>query len=107
MHKWNVIIPLFYGTSAPTEVPFPFQEREKQTKRVHPTLHRYSFRNNNYIYANKNYSSRVYILYLESGIPKLVKVKAHKRFINGKVVKVRSHYRSVWGRQVDAGILYR
>lgn len=48
-----------------------------------------------------------YILYLESGIPKLVKVKAHKRFINGKVVKVRSHYRSVWGRQVDAGILYR
>ena len=41
-----------------------------------------------------------FILHLESRIPKLVKVKAHKRIINGKAVKVRSHYRSVWGRRV-------
>ena len=28
---------------------------------------------------------------------KLVKVKSHKRIINGKTVKVRSHYRRIWG----------
>ena len=26
---------------------------------------------------------------------KLVKVKAHKRIVNGKIVKVRSHYRRI------------
>ena len=29
---------------------------------------------------------------------KCVRVKAHKRIVNGKVVKVRSHYRRVGGR---------
>ena len=33
---------------------------------------------------------------LEFEAPKLVKVKAHWRFINGKKVKVRSHYRRIW-----------
>ena len=28
---------------------------------------------------------------------KIVKVKAHKRIVNGKTVKVRSHYRRIWG----------
>ena len=37
---------------------------------------------------------------LEFDAPKLVKVKAHTRILNGKVVKVRSHYRSVEGRKV-------
>ncbi len=31
-------------------------------------------------------------------VPKLVRVKAHKRICNGMVVKVRSHYRFVVGR---------
>ena len=35
-------------------------------------------------------------LCLEFKAPKLVKVKAHKRWRNGKVVKVRSHYRALW-----------
>lgn len=39
---------------------------------------------------------------LEFRAPKLVKVKAHTRHINGKSVKVRSHYRNVWGRPVSA-----
>ena len=38
-------------------------------------------------------------LYSECEAPKLVKVKAHKRVLNGKVVKVRSYYRRVWGRR--------
>jgi len=38
-------------------------------------------------------------LCLEYEAPKLVKVKAHKRLLNGKVVKVRSYYRRVWGRR--------
>ena len=29
----------------------------------------------------------------------LVKVKAHKRILNGKTVKVRSYYRRVWRRK--------
>lgn len=33
---------------------------------------------------------------LEFEVPKLVKVKAHWRFINGKKVKVPSHYRRIW-----------
>ena len=37
-------------------------------------------------------------LYSESRAPKLVKVKAYKRFRNGKVEKVRSHIRNVEGR---------
>ena len=36
---------------------------------------------------------------LEFEAPKLVKVKAHWRFINGKKVKVSSHYRCVWVRK--------
>ena len=36
---------------------------------------------------------------LESEATKLVKVKAHKRLINGKVVIVRSHYRRVLVRR--------
>ena len=47
------------------------------------------------------------ILCSESRTPKLVKIKAHKRVINGKVVIVRSHYRRVWGRPVDEDELYR
>ena len=35
---------------------------------------------------------------LEFEAPKLIKVKAHKRILNGKVVKVRSFYRRVEGR---------
>jgi len=37
---------------------------------------------------------------LEFEAPKLVKVKAHKRLMNGKVVKVCSYYRRVEGRGV-------
>ena len=33
---------------------------------------------------------------LEFEAPRLVKVKAHWRLINGKIVKVRSHYRRIW-----------
>jgi hypothetical protein len=47
------------------------------------------------------------ILCSESGTPKLVKVKSHKRTVHGKVVKVRSHYRRVWGRPAEADELYR
>ena len=36
---------------------------------------------------------------------KCVRVKAHKRIVNGKVVKVRSHYRRVGGRGFDANAL--
>lgn len=36
---------------------------------------------------------------LESEVPKLVKVKAHKRHLKDKVVNVRSHYRCVWVRK--------
>ena len=36
---------------------------------------------------------------LEFEAPKLVRVKAHKRILNGKIVKVRSYYRRVWERQ--------
>ena len=36
---------------------------------------------------------------LEFEAPKLVRVKAHWRLINGKKVKVRSHYRRVWVRR--------
>ena len=39
-------------------------------------------------------------LYLGFKAPKLVKVKAYKRFRNGKVEIVRSHYRNVEGRLV-------
>lgn len=35
---------------------------------------------------------------LEFEATKLIKVKAHKRILNGKVVKVRSFYRRVEGR---------
>ena len=35
---------------------------------------------------------------LEAEDSKFVKVKAHKRIVNGKTVKVRSHYRCVGGR---------
>lgn len=34
-------------------------------------------------------------LRIEVDALKLVKVKAHKRLINGKIVKVRSHYRCI------------
>ena len=33
---------------------------------------------------------------LEFEAPRLVKVKAHWRLLNGKKVKVRSHYRRIW-----------
>lgn len=36
-------------------------------------------------------------LRLEAENPKFVKVKAHKRIVNGKTVKVRSHYRRIGG----------
>ncbi|MBO6169221.1 MAG: hypothetical protein J6O51_04535 [Bacteroidales bacterium] len=31
--------------------------------------------------------------------PKLIKVKAHRRIINGKVINIRQYYRRVWGRR--------
>ena len=34
---------------------------------------------------------------LEAEDSKFVKVKAHKRIVNGKTVKVRSHYRRIGG----------
>ena len=34
---------------------------------------------------------------LEAEASKYVKVKSHKRIVNGKVVKVRSHYRRIGG----------
>ena len=34
-------------------------------------------------------------LRIEVDTIKFVKVKAHKRLINGKIVKVRSHYRCI------------
>lgn len=36
---------------------------------------------------------------LKINAPKLVKVKAHYRHINGKKVKIRSYYRHVWERR--------
>ena len=33
------------------------------------------------------------------GTTKKVKVKAHKRVVNGKTVNVRSHYRRIWGAE--------
>ena len=39
-------------------------------------------------------------LYLEFKAPKLVEVKAYKRFRHGKVENVRSYYRNVEGRLV-------
>ena len=38
-------------------------------------------------------------VYLELEAPKLVRVKAHKRILKGKIVMVRSHYRCVWVRK--------
>lgn len=36
-------------------------------------------------------------IHLEVSTKKVVKVKSHKRFVNGKTVKVRSHYRVIEG----------
>ena len=36
---------------------------------------------------------------LEAETSKYVKIKSHKRVINGKVVKVRSHYRRIRGEK--------
>jgi len=37
------------------------------------------------------------MLRIEVEAPKYVKIRAHRRSINGKVVKVRSHYRRIRG----------
>ena len=37
-------------------------------------------------------------LYYVYRVPRIVKVKAYKRFRRGKIESVRSHYRRVWGR---------
>ncbi|MBQ2372202.1 MAG: hypothetical protein II289_03420 [Bacteroidales bacterium] len=34
---------------------------------------------------------------IEVATTKIVKVKSHKRVVNGKTVKVRSHYRRIGG----------
>lgn len=34
---------------------------------------------------------------LEVATTKIVKIKSHKRIVNGKTVKVRSHYRRIRG----------
>ena len=46
-------------------------------------------------------------LYLGFKAPKLVEVKAYKRFRYGKVEKVRSYYRNVEGRLVVRNELRR
>ena len=48
------------------------------------------------IYFMKKIIELTVSLDLEFEAPKLVKVKAHWRLINGKIVKVRSHYRRIW-----------
>ena len=48
------------------------------------------------IYFMKKIIELTVSLDLEFEAPKLVKVKAHWRLLNGKKVKVRSHYRRIW-----------
>ena len=62
------------------------------------TLPKISFKHRNQLQMSKIFRMKV-SLDCEFEALELVKVKAHKRILNGKIVKVRSYYRRVRKRK--------